>query len=65
MLAAVTAPQPPHAEPGQHRISLYCFADHLVCAAPEPHTPGMMELATVSSATLRDRLHQMTGDDPT
>jgi hypothetical protein len=64
VLAAVTAPPRPGAEPVQQRISLYCLADHLVSAAPDPHAPGMMELARVSAASLRHRLHQLTGEHP-
>lgn len=60
-LAAVTAPRLPDIEPSRQRMSLYSLADHLLCAAPVPRT-GMMGLTPVSSATVRSRLHQLTGD---
>ena len=61
VIAAVTEPPVPGSEPGQDRLTVYCFADHVKVLHRSPESVGRLVIRRVSSTELRAAVGALLG----
>jgi hypothetical protein len=61
VIAAVTEPPVPGSEPGQDRLTVYCFADHVKVLHRSPQSIGRLVIRRVSRKDLRAAVGSLLG----